>query len=63
MSIESISLERFSALPQADINSTTLPHKRHAVFHSCLSEYSKQDAATTTAHTKRLISFPKEKKK
>ena len=52
MSIEGIALEHFSALPKADINSTTPSHQRHAVFHSFLSEDSKQDAATTTAHSK-----------
>ena len=60
MSIEGISLEHFSALPQADINSTTLLHKSHALFHSYLSDYRKQDAATNTAHSKSLVSFPKD---
>ena len=50
MSIEGIALENFSAAPQKDINSSTLSHPRHAVFHSILSDDSKQDAATTTAH-------------
>ena len=35
---------------------------RHAVFHSFLSDDSKQDAATTTAHSKRLISLLKNEK-
>ena len=34
VSIEGISLEHFSAASQADINSSTLSHPRHAVFHS-----------------------------
>ena len=34
--IEGISLEHFSAAPQADINSSTLSCPRHAVFHSFL---------------------------
>ena len=34
VSIEGIALEHFSAAPQADINSSTLPRPRHAVFHS-----------------------------
>ena len=34
VSIEVIALDDFSALPQAYINSTTLSHQRHAVFHS-----------------------------
>ena len=59
--IEGIALEHFSTAPQADINSSTLSHPRHAVFHSFLSEDSKQDAATTTAHSKRLISLIKNK--
>ena len=61
MSIEGIALEHFSAAPQADINSTSSSRPRHAVFHSFLSDDSKQDAATTTAHITRLISLLKEK--
>ena len=57
MSIEGIVLEHFSAAPQADINSSTLSRPRHAVFNSFLSDYSKQDASTTTAHSKILISL------
>ena len=57
MSIEVISLENFSAPSQADINSSTLSRPRHEVFHSFLSDDIKQDAATTTAHSKRLVSF------
>ena len=52
MSIEGIALEHFSAAPKADINSTKLSRPQHAVFHSFLSDNSKQDAATTTAHRK-----------
>ena len=33
------------------------------MFHSFLSDDSKQDAATTTAHSKRLIELLKEEKK
>ena len=62
MSIEGIALEHLSAFPKADINSTTLSHQRHAVFHSFLSDDNKQYAATTTAHSKRLVSLIKEKK-
>ena len=50
------------AVPQVDINSSTLSRQHHAVFPSFLSDHSKQDAATTTAHSKRLISLLKEKK-
>ena len=57
MSIEGIELKYFSAAPQANINSSTLSRPRNAVFHYFLSDDSKQDAATTTAHSKRLISF------
>ena len=56
MSIEGIALEHLIAAPQEDINSTTPSHQHHAVFHSFLSDDIKQDAATTTAHSKRLIS-------
>ena len=62
MSIEGIALEHFSALPKTDINSTTASHQRHAVFNSFLSDDRKHDAATTTVHRKRLISFLKDKK-
>ena len=62
MSIEGIALEHFSTVPQADINSSTLSHPRHAEFHYFLSDDRKKDAATTTAHSKRLISLLKEKK-
>ena len=62
MSIEGFSLEHFNELPKEDINSTKTSHQCHAVFHSFLSDYSKHDAATTTAHIKHLISFIKEKK-
>ena len=54
-------MEHFRAAPQADINSSTLSRPRHAVFHSFLSDDSKQDAATTAAHSKRLISLLKNK--
>ena len=54
-------MEHFSAAPQADTDSSTLSRPRHAVFHSFLSDDSKQDAATTTAHRKHLMSFLKNK--
>ena len=59
--IEGISLEHFSAAPQEDIMSYTLSHQRHAVFHYFLSDDSKHDSATTTSHSKRLISLLKNK--
>ena len=59
VSIEGIALEHSIAAQQADINSYTLSLPRHAVFHSFLSDNIKQDAATNTAHSKRLISFLK----
>ena len=52
VSIEVIALEHFSAVPQSDINSSSFSRPRHAVFHSFLSDDSKQDSATTTAHSK-----------
>ena len=55
VSIEGISLEHSSELPQTEIKSSTKPCPRHAVFHSFLSDNSKQDAATTTAHSNFLI--------
>ena len=59
--IEGITLEHFSTAPQADINSSSLPCPRHAVFHSFLSDDSRMDVATTTAHSKHFISFLKNK--
>ena len=61
MSIEGIVLEHFSAVPQADIKSSTLSRQRHAVFHSFLFDNSKQDAATATAHIKKFILLLKDK--
>ena len=52
MPIEGISLEHFSSVSKTVINSTTLSCQRHAVFHYFLSEDRKQDAATTTSHSK-----------
>ena len=46
MSTEVIELEHFNAVPQADINSSTPSRQRHAVFHSFISENSKQDYDT-----------------
>ena len=54
-------MEIFSVAPQVDINSSTLSRPRHAVFHSILYDDSKQDAATTIAHSKPLISLLKKK--
>ena len=61
LSIEVITLENFSASPQADINLSTLSRPRHAVFHFFKSDDSKQDAATTTTHSKLLLSLLKNK--
>ena len=36
LSIEGVLLEHFSALPMADINTTTQSRQRHVVFYSCL---------------------------
>ena len=57
MYTEGIELEHFSSTQNADKNSSTISCQRHAVFQYFLSGDSKQDAATTTAHSKRLISF------
>ena len=61
MSIEGIALEHFITAPQADINSSKLSRPRHALFHYFLSDNSKQYAATTSAHSKSLISLLKNK--
>ena len=62
MSIDVIALEYFSALPKSDINSTTPSRQLHTVFHYFLSDDIKQDAATTTAFRKHLITLIKDKK-
>ena len=49
-------------LTRADIKSSTISRQRHVVFHYFLSDYIKQDAATTTTNSKRLISLLKDKK-
>ena len=59
MSIEGIALENFSALLQTEINSSTKSCLQHAEFHYFLSDDSKQDTVTTTAHRKRLIEILK----
>ena len=61
VSIEDITLEHFSALPQREINSSTKAFLRHVLFHCFFSYDSKQDAATTAAHSKRLIGLLKGK--
>ena len=62
VSIEGISLENFSALPKADINSNTQSRQRHAVFNYFLYDERKQDSATTTEHSKSLIALLEDKK-
>ena len=61
MSIEDIELENFSALPNDDINSTTLSRQRHTVFHYLLSDDSKNYSATNTAYSNSLITLLKDK--
>ena len=55
-------MENFSAVPQADINQTTLSHQCHAIFNSFKSDDRTHDSANTTAHRNHFISFPKYKK-
>ena len=55
VSIEGIALKHFIALPQTGIKTPKKSFPRHTVFNSFLSDYRKQDSATTTAHIKRLI--------
>ena len=59
MYIEGTALENFSALPQIEINASTEPCPKHSVFHSFLSDDSKQDADTNTAHGNCLIQLLK----
>ena len=62
MSIEGITLEHFSAFTKGryQYNCTIMSTPRSISL--LLSDDSKHDAATTTVHSKRLISFLKEKK-
>ena len=62
MSIEGFKIEHFSELPQTEINSSTKSCPGHAVFNYFLSDDSKQDSATTTTHSKRLIELLKNQK-
>ena len=57
MSIEGIALENFSAPTQKEKSVTPQERTSHTVFHSFLSDDSKQDAATTIEHSKRVIDF------
>ena len=59
MSIEGIALEHFSALPQTEINASTEPYPRHAVFNSFKLDDNKQYSATTTAHRNRSMELLK----
>ena len=60
--IEGIVLEHSSALPDTGINASTKWCPLHAVFHSFLSNDSKQDTVTTNVHRKNIIEFLKEEK-
>ena len=62
MNIEGIALEHFSTLPNSGINESTKSCPHHALFQYFLLDDSKQDAATTTSHSKRLIGLLKERK-
>ena len=58
---EGIVLEHFSAPTQTGISVKPKVLTRHDVFHSCLSDDSKQYSATTTVHRKRTIELLKER--
>ena len=59
MSIEGIALEYFIEIKQTEIKPPIEPCLRHSVFHYFLSDDSKQDSATNTAHRKCLIEILK----
>ena len=59
VSIEGIHLEYFSATDQEKSSSYSHSCTCHDVFHSFLSDNSKQGAATTGAHSKRIIGLLK----
>ena len=54
-------MDHFIELPKIGINASTESCQRHIVFRYVLSDDIKQDAATTTAHSKCFISLLKEK--
>ena len=54
-------MNHFIEFPKIGINASTESYQRHAVFCYFLSDDIKQDAATTTAHSKCFISLLKEK--
>ena len=62
MSIEGILLENLSELSLTEIKASTESYPRHALFHYFLSDDSKQDTTTTTAHIKFLIELLQEQK-
>ena len=59
MSIEDIALENVNELLKTEIKLFTKSCPRHAVFYSFLLDDVKEDAAITTAHSKRLIELIK----
>ena len=59
VSIDGIALEHFSTLPNSVINTSTKSCPHHAVFLYFLSDVIKQDYATTTANSNRLIQLIK----
>ena len=54
-------MEYFSEPTHTEIEGTPQARKSHAVFHSFLSDDSKQDSATTTAHRKHIIKLLKQR--
>ena len=52
-------MEHFGGLSKIEINASTEPCPRHAVFNYFLSYDSKQDATIDTAHINLLIGFKK----
>ena len=53
--IEGITLEKFSAPEHTEKSTTPKSHTQHAVCSLLFSDDSKQDAAKTIAHSKRII--------
>ena len=58
--IEGIALEHFSAPTQTETSTTPQARTRHAMFHSFLYDYRKQDSDITIAHSKIIITFLKQ---
>ena len=61
MSIDGVALEHFSTTYQETSSYSLHSRTWHAVFHSVMYDNSKQDAATTDAHSELIIELLEKK--